>query len=56
MHGLLQIQLPSQFDGASAEYADAAAKQVLPIAGSRLVVDGYTPPAASGTPAVSSSS
>jgi SecD/SecF fusion protein len=50
MHGLLQIQLQSQFDGAAAEYSDAADKQVLPITGARLVVDGYTPPAASAHP------
>jgi len=50
MQGLLHITLPSQFDGAAVEYGDAADKQVLPIAGPRLVVDGYTPPAASPHP------
>jgi SecD/SecF fusion protein len=50
MQGTLHITLPSQFDGASAEYTDAADKEVFPISGARTVVDGYTPPAAATHP------
>ena len=44
MHGRLQIQLPSDFDGAAQEYRDAADKQVLPITKSTISVGSYTPP------------
>jgi SecD/SecF fusion protein len=50
MRGTLHITLPSEFDGAAADYAGAADKQVLPITGARTVADGYTPPAAATHP------
>jgi SecD/SecF fusion protein len=49
MKGQLQLQLPSEFGGAAAEYRDAMGKQVLPITKS-FAVDGYTPPAAAEHP------
>jgi SecD/SecF fusion protein len=49
MKGKLQLQLPSDFAGASLDYKDAADKQVLPISGT-FTVDGYTPPAAASHP------
>ncbi len=49
MTGKLQLQLPSDFTGASSEYKDAADKEVLPITGA-FTVDGYTPPAAASHP------
>jgi SecD/SecF fusion protein len=50
MQGKLQLQLPSEFVGAAAEFKDAATKQVLPIAKATFSVDGYTPPAAASHP------
>jgi SecD/SecF fusion protein len=50
MHGRLQIQLPSDFNGANQEYRDAADKQVLPIAKSTISVGSYTPPDAAAHP------
>ncbi len=49
MQGKLQLQLPSDFAGASADYKDAADKEVLPITRA-FAVDGYTPPAAASHP------
>jgi SecD/SecF fusion protein len=50
MHGRLQIQLPSDFNGAAQEYRDAADKQVLPITKSNISVGSYTPPDAATHP------
>ncbi|HEX4054381.1 MAG TPA: protein translocase subunit SecD [Tepidisphaeraceae bacterium] len=49
MNGKLRLQLPSDFGGASAEYRDAADKEVFPITRT-FSVDGYTPPAAASHP------
>lgn len=50
MQGRLQIQLPSDFDGASQAYLDAADKQVLPITKTNISVNSYTPPDAAAHP------
>jgi SecD/SecF fusion protein len=50
MQGLLQITLPSTFDGSGAAYADAIDKQILPITQTTFAVDGYTPPSAASHP------
>ena len=49
MQGLLQITLPSTFDGSGAAYMDAD-KQVVPINNADFSVEGYTPPAATEHP------
>jgi SecD/SecF fusion protein len=50
MHGRLQIQLPSDFDGAAQEYRDAADKQVYPIAKTVTPIGKFIPPDAAAHP------
>jgi SecD/SecF fusion protein len=50
MKGKLQIQLPSDFDGASQAFSDIQNKLAVPITSKTLAVDGYTPPAAASQP------
>jgi SecD/SecF fusion protein len=50
MQGRLQIQLPSDFEGANQDYRDAADKQILPIAKTNISVGSYTPPDAATHP------